>query len=164
MTSKEVTVSEFISMITETLRKMWEISSPILILKNCIRHEEWFKGVVLSTAFLEGIGVRVLSGHFKGNIAPEKFEHIRSVAQIIVLLYASGIINQSTYSKMIEVNEFRNDLVHIEPYTPQRMKPEKAKKIIKKAITCLKVLLEKWPSPKVKEIKMWEVEGRPQRN
>lgn len=158
MPSKEVTVGEFMSTITGILEKMWEISSPIPVLENCIRHKEWFKGVVLSTAFLEGIGVRVLSGHFKGHITPEKFEHIRSVEQITVLLYASGIINQSIYSKMLKINKFRNDLVHAKPYSPQIMKPEKAKKIIKKAIACLKVLIEKWPGPEVLEIKVSKLE------
>ena len=135
--------------LAKVLEKIWEVANPIQKLEKCIKDKEWFKGIVLSTAFFEGVGTIVLSTHFKGHIAPEKIEHIRSLDQIILLLYASEIIDQSTYSKMIEVNQFRNNLVHIKPFAiPQKIQPKKAKRIIKKAIVCLEALMEKWAETK----------------
>jgi len=46
---------------------------------------------------------------------------------------------------MMEVKEYRNDIVHLEPFTEPKLQPRKAKRIIRKAIACLKALLEKWP-------------------
>jgi len=147
MTKEKITLTERLSAFLKYMALQWQITDPIQILQKCIKDEEWFKGVVLSTAIFEGVGIRMLSNYFKDQITPEKFEHIRSMEQIIVLLYVSKIIDQPTYSKMIEVNKFRNTLVHYNPYTPQLLQPKEAKEIIKKAMSCLKALIEKWPKP-----------------
>lgn len=118
---------------------MW----PIKGLRESIKDERWLEGVVLSTTFLEGIGISVLKGRFKGQIEPERIEHLR-VEQIIMFLYASGIISQSIYSKMVEVNRFRNEQVHKKDFTPLKLRPDKAEEIVKKAIICLKTLIKEY--------------------
>jgi len=126
------------------LLRYWEISDPIQVLRKCIKDKKWFEGIVLSTTFFEGVGTGVLKAHFQNRIDAKKFERIRSVEQIIVLLHASGIIKEPTYSKMVEVNKFRNSMVHFELSTPQpQLEPKEAKRIIQKAISCLGILYKK---------------------
>lgn len=128
------------------LKAYWAISDPVQVLRQCIKDEEWFRGIVLSTAFFEGIGKAILQGHFQDRIASKKFKHIQSVDRIILLLYVSGRIKKPTYSKMVEVNKFRNAVVHFPLGTPQEpLEPEEAKRIIHKAISCLKILIKKVP-------------------
>ena len=105
----------------------------------------------MSTAFFEGIGKAILQDRFQDRIASRKFKHIQSVDRIILLLYISGRIKQPTYSKMVEVNRFRNAVVHFPLGTPQEpLKPEEAKRIIQKAISCLKILIKKVPPTQLK--------------
>lgn len=142
---------EYLTLLAILLKVYWAISDPVQILRQCIKDEEWFRGIVLSTAFFEGIGKAILQGHFHDRIASEKFKHIQSVDRIILLLYVSGRIKQPTYSKMVEVNRFRNAVVHFPLGTPQEpLEPEEAKRIIQKAISCLKILIRKVPPMQLK--------------
>jgi len=111
---------------------------PIRSLKETIDHEEWYKGVVLSATYFEHFGLEKLKEKYRGVIDPQKIENL-SLEQIIMFLYISGLIDQPTYSKMIEVKNARNDLVH-KPWEHVAMTPEDAKKLIEKAIECLKYL------------------------
>lgn len=147
MADKKSDLGELIStaleiVINKFLDAWWEIN-PIQILINCIEKEKWFEGVVLSTAFFEGIGKMLLSDHFKGEIGSERF---RNLGLIIMFLRASEIIDPTTYSDMMKVKDFRDDIVHLEPFTKPKLQPKKAKEIIEKAISCLGKLFEKWPS------------------
>ena len=76
---------------------------------------------------------------------------MRSIEQIIVFLRASRIIKQPIYCKMMDVNKFRNKLVHFEG-TPEKLDPIEAEKIIRKAIDCLDELIKKIPQHKDDEI------------
>ncbi|UCH32421.1 MAG: hypothetical protein JSV05_03315 [Candidatus Bathyarchaeota archaeon] len=130
-----------LSVIVHWLYRHWAIENPVQVLKDCIEKKEWFKGIVLSTAFFEGLGIAILKDQFRDKIAPKNFDRMRSVQQIIILLFASGLIRQHTYSKMLEVNEFRNNLVHFPFGAPQQpLKAKEAQRIIRKAISCLKIL------------------------
>lgn len=139
-------------MLKEYLMQKWGLKDPIEVLEDCIKHGEWFKGIVLSTTFIEGVGKMVLVSHFKGTISEEKINGIRSVERSIIFLYASKIIDQPTYTKMIEVNEYRNDIVHIEPFTEPYLEPKEAERIIRKAISCLEALFKAWVKEKPEEI------------
>lgn len=119
----------------------WGIPNPTDVLRECVEKKEWFKGIVLSATFLEGIGSRVLSLHFARQIREEKIERLQ-LNLIIVLLYASRIIDHSTYSKMVEINQYRNDIVHTkEPFSEPEPRAKDAKRIIEMAITCLSKLI-----------------------
>lgn len=142
-----LSMSQFLATVALLLLRYWAIRDPVQILRDRIEEEKWFEGVVLSTAFFEGVGIGVLKSHFQGKVASEKIDRIRSVEQIIFLLYASGMIKQPTYSKMLEVNDFRNGLVHFPLGTPrQPLEPKEAKRIIQKAIGCLRILYRRWPT------------------
>lgn len=134
--------------IHRALVEKWGIQPEIL--GECIKNREWFKGVVLSTAFLEVIGMGLLQSHFSGKIKPERIEHLR-FEQMVMLLYASEIIEQPIYSKMIEVNQFRNDIVHFKTLLPPKLPPKKAEANIKKAVTCLKPLIKEYFKKIMKE-------------
>lgn len=146
------------------LEEVWGIQNPTGILEECIEKEEWFKGVVLSATFFEGIGAKVLLLHYKrqmkalnkrtlaetikaDKMIAEKIGDL-SVNSILILLYALGIIEPSTYLKMVKVNKDRNDLVHRQsPFA----KPEgkEARRTIEMAIKCLhKLMYELHPETK----------------
>ena len=114
------------------------VGAPIKILRNSIKNEEWFKGIILSTVLLEVIGQLKLRARFEGKIKPQRFERL-GLEQIIMFLFASELIDQSTYTKMMEVRRMRNKLVHRlgEGLT---LDPKEAKATINKAIECLKAL------------------------
>lgn len=132
------------------LRDMWGIRDPVEVLKECIKHNEWFKGIVLSTAFFEGIGKELLIVHFGDRINSDRIEHLR-LEQIIMFLNASEMIDQTTYSDMMEVRDYRNSIVHLEPFTKPKIQPQETKRVIQKAIKCLKSLTEKWATNKKTE-------------
>jgi hypothetical protein len=136
-------VPPILALIYKLFEEFLGIRLPADVLKDCIRQKEWFKGVVLSTTFFEIVGKMILSLKFKEEIRSEKFERLQSVDQIIMLLFVSGVIDQPIYCKMIEVNSFRNDMVHIETLTEPKLNPKEAEQTINKAINCLELLMKK---------------------
>lgn len=160
--STKLNISELVRAFFEFLMERWGIHDPIKVLQECIEHREWFKGIVLSTAFLEGIGKTVLVDYFEDQIKPERIEHLR-LEQIIMFLYASRIIDESTYSTMMEIKDYRNNIVHLEPFTRPRLQPKEAEKIIEKTISCLEPLSEKWAKIKKKETKRLKLPPLPKR-
>ena len=144
----------------EFLMERWGIRDPIEVLKECIEHREWFKGIVLSTAFFEGIGKNVLVNHFEGQIKSERIEHLR-LEHIIMFLYTTKIIDQDTYSRMIKVKVFRNNIVHLDPFTELKLKPKEAEDIIGEAIICLSPLIKILFESKEKENNLIKLPPRP---
>ena len=125
------------------LLNKWGIIDPIITLEECIKRKEWFKGVVLSTTFFESIGKRVLVDALKDKIHPNRLENLR-LEQVIMFLFSIGKIEQSTYSKMMDVKKFRNNLVHLDPFTIPKIQAENAKKMIETATECISLLIEEW--------------------
>lgn len=128
---------------------------PIIILETCIDNKEWFKGIVLSTAFFEGVGRLVLEESLEGKIELRRLKFC-SLDQIILLLFSSGHIDQKTYTQMMEVKKYRNKIVHIELYKHVKIEPDLAEKKISKAIKCIKVLFD--AHKRLKESKIGEIE------
>lgn len=114
-----------------------KISAPIPTLRETIKQRKWFYGIVMATAFFEVFGLELLKAKFKGKISKDKLEHLR-LEHIILLLYSSRIIDQPTYTKMMEVKEVRNKVVH-DPFESE-LEDAEAEKLIEKAIDCLKAL------------------------
>ena len=117
------------------------VESPIKTLEETIKNKEWFKGIVLSVTYFEHFGVLKLKEHFNGKIFLDenKLKHL-GVEQMIILLYGSGLIDDNTYSKMMEIKKKRIKLVH-DPWTQQiELDPKDAERLIKKAIECLEIL------------------------
>ena len=112
--------------------------APIKILKDSIKSEQWFRGIILSTVLLEAIGQWRLQVHFEGKIKPQRFERL-GLEQIIMFLFASGLIDYPTYTKMMEVRRMRNNIVH-RLWKGLTLDPKQAKATINKAIKCLKAL------------------------
>jgi len=65
--------------IAEVLYGSLGFRDPIKVLRDCIKNEEWFKGLVLSTALFEGLGTRLLSANFQGRIERKKIENLPPV-------------------------------------------------------------------------------------
>lgn len=136
--------------------KSWGIQDPIEELKKCIRYKQWFKGMALSTTFFEGIGAKVLLLRFRSQkilrnkkemaqmimaekMIAEKIEDL-SLNSILILLYALGIIEPSTYLKMVDVNQHRNDMVHkLSPFAKPQGRLWRRK--IETTIECLPKLI-----------------------
>lgn len=120
--------------------KLWitqlKLQAPIQTLREAIEQKQWFSGIVLGTAFFEVWGLELLKEHFKGKISEDKLEDLR-LEEIILLLYSSKIIDQPTYTRIMEVKEVRNRIVH-NPY--ELLELDRPETLIKKAIDCLKAL------------------------
>lgn len=112
--------------------------SPYPILEETIEQKRWLSGIIVATAFFEIIGLHRLKEQFKERISGDRFQHL-TLEQIILVLHASGIIDQPTYSRMMEVREVRNKIVH-NPTELDSLKDSKAKRLIESAIGCLKTL------------------------
>ena len=123
-----------------TLLELWvtrlKFEAPIPMLKEAIEQKQWFSGVVMGTAFFEVWGLVLLKEHFKGKISEGKLKDLR-LEEIILLLYGSKIIDQPTYTKIMEVKDVRNKIVH-NPY--KLLELDKPETLIEKAIDCLKAL------------------------
>jgi hypothetical protein len=158
---KEATKPEMIELYTKTLKKIVSLmikrygNDPVKILKDSIEKEEWFKGIVLSTAYFEGVGRLVLEESLQDKISNKRFKYY-NLEQIIILLFASGNIDQNIYSLMIEVKNYRNNLVHIELYEEVQIEPKTAGKKIEKAIKCIQALFGKLAE--IRESKIEEIE------
>jgi len=114
------------------------VHKPRASILEALRKEDWFKGIVLSATYFEHFGLEKLKEHYQGRITPEKLNRL-SLEQIILFLFGSGIIDQATYTKMIEVKDARNELVH-EPWANVTLTEKRGKALIRKAIECLKIL------------------------
>ena len=122
------------------------VESPITTLEKTIKNKDYFKGLVLSATYFEHFGLMRLKERFKGEIKEKKIKNLQ-LGTIIILLYGSGLIDTNTYSKMMEIKDKRNDLVHT-TWTPELdLNPKDAEKLIKKAIECLKALMPPEESP-----------------
>ena len=130
---------EIVSLIKifEALVEYLKITAPIPTLREAIEQKRWFYGIVMATAFFEVFGLELLKEKFKGKISGDKLEHLR-LEQIILFLHSSEIIDQPTYTKMMEVKEVRNNITH-NPFEVE-LKDDEAKNLIEKAIDCLKAL------------------------
>lgn len=131
----------------DILGKVWGIPNPTEVLRECIEKEEWFKGVVLSTTFFEGVGAKVLFLRFGTQMEAENIEGLTekkignlSLDTIMILLYALKIVDHLTYLRMVGVKDYRNIVVHqLSPFA----KPEgkRSRRMIETAIKCLHKLM-----------------------
>lgn len=124
---------KFLARLIQHLR----ITSPIPTLRKAKEQKSWFYGIVMATTFFEIFGLERLKENFKGKISGKRLENL-GLEQIILLLHGCGIIDQKTYTKMMEVRKVRNKVVH-SPFDYE-IKDTDARKIIEKAIDCLKSL------------------------
>ena len=112
--------------------------APIQSLRRIITEKDWFKGIVVSTAFFELFGLLILQEKFKGEIERKKFDRL-GLEEIIMFLYGSNVIDQTTYTKMMRIKKMRNKLVH-SPLEYHSIDPKEAKRLVEDAIDCLKAL------------------------
>jgi len=119
------------------------IPSPIRLLQEAINQKDWFKGLIMSITYFEHFGINKLKEHFRSkgiNIDPDKIDRL-SLEEIIMVLYSCEIVDQPTYTKMIEVKKKRDKLVHQKKEAPIfEIEEGEAENLIKKAIECLKNL------------------------
>lgn len=114
------------------------VFKPIENLREAIEKQEWFKGIILSALYIEHFGMQKLKSNFKGKISSDKFRNL-DLIHIILLLFASNCIDQPTYTKMNDVRDKRNDIIH-DVWEKLRINPNDAKSLIEKAIECIEKL------------------------
>lgn len=117
---------------------MTAFQAPTKVLQRYIDKKQWFEGIVVSTAYFESLGITKLKIHFKGEIKQKRLERL-GLEELILLLRASDIIKQPTYSKMMEIKDMRNDLAH-DPTMTYKLEYTKSKKLLENAIECIKEL------------------------
>ncbi|MEM3705974.1 MAG: hypothetical protein QXX59_08725 [Candidatus Bathyarchaeia archaeon] len=111
------------------------VKSPREILEDAIRNGEWFKGIVLSTAFFEHFGSIILERHTNGGIRNNKLK--LTLEKILRLLYDFKLVDESVYLKMQEIRKERNKLVH-NPFVD--VDENRSRRLIEDAIGCLEKL------------------------
>ncbi|MGB9756170.1 MAG: hypothetical protein ACPLVJ_00090 [Candidatus Bathyarchaeales archaeon] len=111
------------------------VKSPREILEDTIRNKEWFKGIVLSTAFFEHFGSIILEKHTNGGIRNSKLK--LTLEKILRLLYDFKLVDKTVYLKMRKIKEERNRLVH-NPFVD--VDENESKRLIEDAIECLEKL------------------------
>lgn len=111
------------------------VHNPKQVLKNCLKDKKWFEGIVLSATYFEYYGKKRLEELLKNKISPQRVNWLNLDA-LTILTFGLGIISQSTYCKIIEVKDKRNDLVH-EPWTILELKDHEAQNLLEKGIECL---------------------------
>lgn len=109
--------------------------SPREILEDAIEHEEWFKGIVLSSAFFEHFSSAILSKITNGGINNDKLK--LGLERLMRLLHDFSLVSIEIYSKMREIARERNGLVH-NPF--KEIDKENAIRLIQNAIEVLESL------------------------
>jgi len=108
------------------------VSSPRRILEDTIRNREWFKGIVLSSAFIEHFGSVMLEKATRGGIRNKDLN--LQLDKILRLLRSFRLVTETTYSRMQKIKKARNHLVH-NPFAA--VDPTRARQLIEDAIECL---------------------------
>lgn len=106
--------------------------SPREILEDAIKNKEWFKGIVLSTAFFEHFSSAILFKRTNGGINNDKLK--LRLERLVRLLLDFDLVSTSIHSKMQEIAHERNALVH-NPF--EEIDEETATRLIKNAIEIL---------------------------
>jgi len=109
--------------------------SPREVLEDAIENKEWFKGIVLSSAFFEHFSSAILLKRTDGGIDNNKLE--LSLERLMRLLLDFGLVSIEIYSKMKEIARERNGLVH-NPF--KEIDEGAAIRLIKNAIEILESL------------------------
>lgn len=109
--------------------------SPREILQDAIDNGEWFKGIVLASAFFEHFSGAILDKRTNGGINNDKLK--LNLERLLRLLYDFGLVGDPMYSKMQEIKNERNKLVH-NPFT--EINEGKAKELVEDAIEVLESL------------------------
>ena len=136
--SEQISVDLIREFLVEDLRLGLETSlkeTPRDMLRDTIEKGEWWKGIVLSGAFLEHFGSGALKRVTRNKINNEKI-NLR-LFQILRLLFDFGVFDSSMYGKVDEVRKERNKCAH-DPFAT--IDPTTAKKLIEDTIECLDFL------------------------
>ena len=80
---------------------------------DSISSGKYFNAYTLCISLYESLGKKILIKHFKGNInlSSEKIDKL-GVYSVIVMLYTQNLIQEGSFSEMVNVNNLRNDLIH----------------------------------------------------
>lgn len=109
--------------------------SPREILEDAIVKKEWFKGIVLSSAFFEHFSSAILLKRTGGGINNAQLK--LSLQRLMRLLHDFHLVSEEIHSKMAEIANERNGLVH-NPF--KEIDEETAIRFIKNAIEVLESL------------------------
>ena len=118
------------------------VHSPLTALKNALKEEDCFKGIIFSTTYIETYGKIRIIEHFKQKeveIKDDKIIKDLNLFRTIHFLYSLGIIDKTNYKKLEEIREKRNKIVH-EKYENQLIEKKDGLRMIKNSIEILETL------------------------
>lgn len=118
------------------------VRDPITELQQCISTKRFFEGIVLATSYYQVLAVDKIIRYLKKKKKSVDVEKIKrmQLSEIIFFLYCHDIISESENTQMIEVNKYRNEVVH---FLIKKIDPEIATKLIEYSIDCWKLLFPK---------------------
>lgn len=118
------------------------VTDPIAELKQCISTNRFFEGLVLATSYYQVLAVDKIIRYLKKKKKSVDVEKIRrmQVSEILFFLYCHDIISESENTQMIEVNKYRNEVVH---FLIKKIDPVIVTKLIEHSIECWGELAQK---------------------
>lgn len=116
--------------------------NPVEELRRFLSDKKYFVGIIMSTAFFEHYGMKKIKNHFDTSgihIGENRIERL-PLGEIIVVLYGLGLVTEQTYSKMFEVKQKRDNLVH-DISAKYELTQNDGRRTLEKAIQCMDDLM-----------------------
>lgn len=118
------------------------VLNPLKDLQDLRKKKEYFTAIVFANTYIEYYGFkRILATLQKRDIQvpEERLKNLR-LSEIILLLYALGLVDQNTYGELHRLRRARNRLVH-EVTKRYVLTDQNAVQLIGSAMECLKKLM-----------------------
>ncbi len=117
--------------------------SPVDELNDSIKNGRWFEGLVLVTSYYEILAVEQINSFLKSQgkeIDSERFGRL-GFERLLIFLYSHDIIDKKDYDQLIQLNTYRNRVVH--HLVNKKIDIARAEMEIRHGIECWKRLFAK---------------------
>jgi len=135
----EVTIVENIA-ISDSLETL--VINPIDQIDRALKEQDYFKATVLLASVIEFYGKRAIIGKLEAKVNTDDIYRLH-LSEVTLFLYGLGMIDQSCYSALIELNKQRNRYLHVRNFDVfRRESGREAEAAIRKAMRCIHLLIK----------------------
>jgi len=139
----EVTIVENITISDSVETSL--IINPIPEIEKSLKEQDYFRAATFLAAILEYYGRLVINKKLETegrNVDEQRIDRF-SLEEVPVFLYGLKVIDQPSYSALIELNKLRNSLLHIKNAAEFRKRcGNEAEATIRKAMKCIDILVK----------------------
>jgi uncharacterized OB-fold protein len=139
----EVTIAESITLSDSVETSL--IINPIPEIEKSLNEQDYFRAATFLAAVLEYYGRLAINAKLaaEGRNVDEKRVDRFSSEDVTIFIYGLKIIDQPSYSALIELNKLRNSLLHIKDAAEFRKKcGNEAEATIRRAMQCIDALVK----------------------